>query len=233
MRLRILLLALAAACPGAAENPSEILAAAANKGRQVMEALRNFTYYAELSVETVSAADVITGRYYRFSRIYYDADGLRRETLFEEKSSLPEDAHIGANAAHNLMRVYQFFITPEALSQYEFNYVGRELVDEINTYVFDVKPKVKLPDPDKSPERYLKGRVWIDDQDLQVVKVAGQALPEQSDHRTPRFETYFQNYDGYWFPAYTYADDTIWVGRRRSRVIIKVKFTGYKKTAGR
>jgi hypothetical protein len=231
MKRRILSLALVVACFGGAQRPSppEILAAAANKGRQVMEALRKFTYYAELSVETVSAADVITGRYYRFSQIYYEPDGSRREKLFEEKSSLPEGVHIGTNAAHNLMRIYQFFITPETLNQYEFNYVGRELIDEINTYVFDVKPKIKLPDPDKSPERYLKGRIWIDDQDLQVVKVAGQALPEQSDQRTPRFETYFQNRDGHWFPAYTYADDTIWVGRRRSRVIVRVKFTGYKK----
>jgi hypothetical protein len=137
--------------------------------------------------------------------------------------------HIGTNAAHDLMRVYQFFITPEALNQYEFNYIGRELIDEINTYVFDVKPKIKLPDPGKSRERYLKGRVWIDDQDLQVVKVAGQALPEQGDQRAPRFETYFQNLDGYWFPAYTYADDTIWIGRRKNRVVVRVKFIGYRR----
>jgi hypothetical protein len=62
--------------------------------------------------------------------------------------------------------------------------------------------------------------------------VAGEAVPEQSAHRTPKFETYFQNYDKYWFPAYTTADDEVRVGRRLTRVIAKVRFTSYKKSGG-
>jgi hypothetical protein len=210
-------------------DPADLLAAAAQKGKQLAEALRGYSYYAELTLQTVSPADVITGKYFRFSQLSYDRDGNRQERVFENTSTLPKEAHIGTNAAYNLIRVYQFTITPEALNQYEFNYVGREKIDELNTYVFDVKPKVKMPDPEKSAERFLKGRVWVDDQDLQVVKVAGQALPEQGAHRTPKFETYFQNYDQYWFPAYTSADDEMRVGNRLSRVIVKVRFTSYKK----
>jgi hypothetical protein len=211
-------------------SPAEILASASERGSKVVTALRDYTYYAELTIETVSAADVITGKYYRFSQVSFDRDGNRQEKVFENQSTLPKEVHIGTNAINNLTRVYQFFITPETLSLYEFNYVGRERVDELDTYVFDVKPRVKLPDPNKSTDRYLKGRVWIDDRDLQVVKVAGEALPEQSEHRTPKFETYFQNHDDYWFPAYTTADDEVRVGDRRRRVIVTVRFTAYKKT---
>ena len=212
-------------------NPSDLLTASAQKGKQLTDALRGYTYYSELTLQTVSQADVITGKYFRFSQLSYDSAGNRQERVFETTSTLPKEAHIGTNAAYNMIRVYQFIITPDVLDQYEFSYVGRERIDELNTYVFDVKPRVKLPDPDKSPDRYLKGRVWIDDQDLQVVKVAGQALPEQTAHRTPRFETYFQNYDQYWFPAYTSADDEIRVSNRLSRVIVKVRFTSYKKVS--
>ena len=210
-------------------SPSETLAIAAEKGKQLLAALRGYTYYAELTIETVSQADIVTGKYYRFSQISFDRDGNRQEKIFDNTSTLPEAVYIGTNAANNLTRVYQFIVSPETLSQYEFNYVGREKIDELNTYVFDVKPKVKLPDPDKSNERFLKGRVWIDDQDLCVVKVAGEALPEQSAHRTPRFETYFQNYDKYWFPAYASADDTVRMRGHSTRVIVKVRFTSYKK----
>ncbi len=219
----------AAFAPQEKSNPEAVLQAAAQKGKQLVEALRGYTYYAELTLQTVSQADVITGKYFRFSQLSYDRDGNRQEKVFENTSTLPKEAHIGTNAAYNLIRVYQFVITPETLNQYELTFVGREKIDELNTYVFDVKPKVKMPDPEKSPDRFLKGRVWIDDQDLQVVKVAGQALPEQTAHRTPKFETYFQNYDQYWFPAYTTADDEIRVGNRLSRVIVKVRFTSYKK----
>lgn len=210
-------------------SPAEILSKVAQNGKKTREALSAYSYYAELTIETVSHADVVTGKYYRFSQVYYDSEGKRQEKLFETKSTLPKDTHIGTNATNNLVKVYSFLITPETLDQYELNYIGREKVDELFTYVFDVKPKVKLPDPEKSTERYLKGRVWIDDQDLQVVKVAGEALPEQRAHRTPKFETIFQNYDQYWFPAYTSADDSIRVGDRSTRVIVTVRFTSYKK----
>jgi hypothetical protein len=210
-------------------DPGEVLAAASEGGKKLTAALRDYTYYAELTIETVSPADTITGKYYRFSQISFGADGTRQEKVFEDKSTLPKEVYIGTNAANNLTRVYQFIITPDILGQYEFNYVGRERVDELNTIVFDVKPKIKIPDPAKSRDRYLKGRVWIDDRDLQVVKVAGEALPEQSAHRTPKFETYFQNYGDYWFPAYTSADDGVRVGDRFARVRVNVRFTGYKK----
>ncbi len=201
----------------------------ADNGRRLLDALREYTYYAELTIQTVSQADTITGQLYRFSLVSFDRGGNRQEKILENTSTLPKDVYIGTNAANNLTRVYSFIITPETLNQYEFNYVGRERIDELNTYVFDVKPKVKMPDPEKSAERFLKGRVWIDDQDLCVVKVSGEALPEQSAHRTPRFETYFQNYGKFWFPAYVSADDQIRMGKYFNRVIVKVRFTSYKK----
>ena len=210
-------------------DPSEVLAAAAESGKRVSAALRNYTYYSELTIETVSQADTISGKYYRFSQISYDPDGTRQERVVEEKSTLPKEVHIGTSSANNLIRVYQFMLTPDTFGQYEFNYVGRERIDELNCFVFDTRPTVKMPDSDKNSERYLKGRIWIDDQDLQLVKAAGEALPEQTRRRSAKFETYFQNYADGWFPAYTSADDGVRVGDHFARVIVKLRFTGYKK----
>src|SRR5262245_6129629 len=234
--LRTLLLVCAVVSSSSSQISSaqqnDILARAAERGKELDAALRQYTYYAELTIQTVSQSDTITGKFYRFSQVSFDAAGNRQEKILENTSTLPKDVYIGTNAANNMTRVYQFTVNSETLNQYELNYVGRERIDELNTYVFDVKPKIKMPDPDKSDDRYLRGRIWIDDQDLCVVKVAGEALPEQSSHRTPKFETYFQNYDKYWFPAYTSADDSIRVGRRLTRVVVNVRFTSYKKASG-
>src|ERR1044072_6233904 len=223
--------ALASSVAGAdqKQSPSEILAAAAENGKQLLAALRGYSYFAELTIQTVSQADTVTGKYYRFSQISFDREGNRQEKVLENTSTLPKDVYIGTSTADNLVRVYQFLITPEVMSQYEFSYVGREKIDDLSTSVFAGKPRAKMPDPNKSGERYFRGRVWIDDQDLCVVKVAGEALPDQNPQRTPRFETYFQNYDKYWFPAYASADDTVRMGRYATRVIVNVRFTSYKK----
>src|SRR6185436_16680800 len=101
------------------KTPAEILAVAAEHGRETLQALRTFSYYAELTIETVSQSDTITGKYYRFSKISCAPDGTREEKILENTSTLPVDVHIGTNAANNLTRVYQFAITPETLSLYE------------------------------------------------------------------------------------------------------------------
>jgi hypothetical protein len=211
------------------ESPSQVLSAAAERGKALLAALRGYTYYAEVTIQTVSQSDTITGKYYRFSQISFDRNGNRQERVLENTSSLPKDIYIGTEDADNLTRVYQFIITPETLVQYEMNYVGREQIDELNTLVFDVTPKINVPDSNKSHERYLKGRVWIDDRDLCVVRVAAEVLPERRGRRTPKFETYSQNYERFWFPAYSSAVDNIRTGDYFNPVVVNVRLTGYKK----
>lgn len=214
-------------------SPSEILASVAQRGEALLSALRNYSYFSELTIETVSQSDTVTGKYYRFTQVSFDPEGKRQEKVLEQTSTLPVDVTIGATTANNLTRIYQFVVTRETLIRYDLNYVGRERVDELDTFVFDVNPKIKVLDSDKSDDRYLKGRVWIDQQDLCVVKVSGQALPAPSSHRTPKFETYFQNHDEFWFPGFASADDSIKIGRYVTRIVVKLRFTGYKKVSAR
>ena len=60
-----------------------------------------------------------------------------------------------------------FILTSEQLPQYDLTYAGRQHVDELDTYVFDLEPK-RL----EKGQRYFRGRVWVDDKDLQIVKTA-------------------------------------------------------------
>ena len=57
---------------------------------------------------------------------------------------------------------------------YTFSYIGKQRIDELDLHVFDVRPKV-VPDPKKSKVRLFTGRIWVDDQDLMIVKSKGKA----------------------------------------------------------
>jgi hypothetical protein len=83
----------------------------------------------------------------------------------------------------------------------------------------------------KRGERYLTGRVWVEDQDYMIVKVAGQAGPE-GKQRFPRFETYREQIDEYWFPTYTFADDILSFDSGDIHLRMVVKYTDYKKFQG-
>jgi TonB family protein len=72
-----------------------------------------------------------------------------------------------------------------------------------------VQPKV-MPDPKKTKERLFLGRVWVDDQDLQIVKTKGKGVPETKNNKYPIVDTYREQIDGrYWFPTYSYADEEL------------------------
>ncbi len=67
-----------------------------------------------------------------------------------------------------------------------------------------------MPDPKKTKERLFLGRVWVDDQDLQIVKTKGKGVPETKNNKFPIVETYREHIDGrYWFPTYSYADEEL------------------------
>jgi len=130
----------------------------------------------------------------------------------------------------DLENVMPFVMTNETRSQYDVKYVGREQVDEISCYVFSMKPKVLT----KDRKRYFEGQAWVDDEDLQIVKTYGRGtgyLGRNEDQQFPKFETYRQQIDGkYWFPVYSYADDTLnFKDGPSQRIKVVVKYDHYKK----
>ena len=102
-----------------------------------------------------------------------------------------------------------FVLTSDEVPEYDVLYVGQQQEDELHCYVFDLAPK-KI-----DPKRlYFQGRIWVDDQDFQIVKTSGKTVPEthkkNNENLFPKFTTWREQVDGkYWFPAYTLADDTL------------------------
>lgn len=130
----------------------------------------------------------------------------------------------------DLRNVMPFVMTNSTANEYDVNYVGREQVDDIPCYVFSVKPKTLT----KDRKRYFDGQIWVDDKDMQIVKTYGRGvgyLRRGEDQQFPKFETYRQQIDGkYWFPTYTYADDTLnFKDGQSQRIKVIVKYDQYKK----
>ena len=80
-------------------------------------------------------------------------------------------------------------------------------------------------------ERYFDGQIWVDDQDLQIVKTYGKGVGiVKKGNEFPRFETYREQIDGrYWFPTYTRADDTLNFPAGPQRIRMIVKYQDYKR----
>lgn len=213
----------AAGGAGAAEA-DKILAAFRAKETEFRRQLNGYGFKREAIIQSIGMGGQVTGEYQRISYITFDAQGKQREKIIT--MPIPTLKTDPADL-EDLNTIQVYGIEAGRIDQYKFTFVGRERIDELDTYAFDVEPRV-MPDPKKSQERFFQGRIWIDDRDMQVVKAKGKGVP-QGKQRFPTFETYREQVDGrYWFPSYTYADDQL-VHSDGSvlRIRMRVRFTDY------
>ena len=188
-----------------------IIQAFTAKETQFRQALNQYGFKRDAIVQTIGWGNQITGEFRRVSRFAFDDNGQRYEKIILAPMSTVSEITITAEDLEDLSGVQTFALETNKIPQYNFTYVGKEKIDELDLYVFDVAPKV-IPDAKKISERFFQGRIWVDDQDLQIVKVRGKGVPEGKQRFTV-FETYREQIDGkYWFPTYTYADDQLVFG---------------------
>jgi hypothetical protein len=207
----------------------EVIRRFAEAETQNMAARNNYTFTQDFDVLTIGEAGSVTGRFHRVSDVVFDDRGNRFEKITFFPPSTLATLELRNEDMQDLANVMPFALTTRDVAKYQIDYVGKEKLDELNTYVFDVKPKTML-----KGERYLQGRIWVDDQDLQIVKVKGQAIPEVAEQKFPHFESYRENIDGrFWFPTYIYVDDVLEFKRGSVHMRAIVRFTNYKKFTGR
>jgi hypothetical protein len=182
----------------------------------------NYTYTQEVLVEDVSPNH---GEYRLTSDIIFTPDGKRIEQVtFAPQPSLV-DFSLSPEDAKDLENVQPFVLTTDDLPKYDVHYMGREKVDELNTYVFSVAPK-RI----EKNQRYFQGTLWVDDHDMAVVKSDGKAVPDLKDNLFPRFVTYRENIEGsFWFPTYTHADDVLHFKNGDVGIRMTVRYTNYKR----
>ncbi len=180
-------------------------------------ALNVYAFNRNATIQTIGMGGQITGTYKRESFMTFDGEGSRVERiLFFPISTLTEISVTQADL-ENLGGLDPFAIEPAQIDKYKFNYLGKEKIDELNLYVFDVAPKV-IPKAEKDGLRLFNGRIWVDDEDLLIVKSKGKAVPEWKDERFPTIETWRENIDGkYWFPSFSSSDDELVFPQRAGR----------------
>ena len=192
------------------------------------DALTNYVFNRNATIQTVGMGGQISGTYVRNSFMTFGSDGQRFEKILYAPMSTLTEISVTPEDIEDLSGVNPFALEPSVISQYNFTLLGKEKIDELNLYVFDVAPKV-MPKPD-SKQRYFIGKVWVDDRDLMIVKSKGKAIPETKKSKYPVVETWRENIDGkYWFPAYSSSDDELVFNNGQVvKLRVRVKYNHYR-----
>jgi hypothetical protein len=183
--------------------PEQIIKQFAAKESEFQQALNHYTYRRIARVQTIDDDNKVDGEWYQVDDVIFDNTGRRTEkTVFAPESTL-QRVMMSPSDLQDIQHGYPFVLTAEVIGQYDVKYVGRQKVDEVDCYVFDVSPKVI-----EKKQRYLLGRIWVDATDLQIVVTNGRMVPDDTrkgnEDLHPPFMTWRQQVDGhYWFPVYT------------------------------
>lgn len=187
-------------------------------------ALSNYVFTRSSTFQTIGLGGQITGTYRLDSLLTFNKQGVRMEKVLYAPSPTLTEIQITRQDMEDLGGITPFAINPRNVQDYSFSYVGKQKIDELNLYVFDVTPKIN-----DFKNRRFKGRIWIDDRDLMIVKTKGKGVPE-GKQRFPVVETWRTNVDGkYWFPAYSTSDDElVFDSGQVIKIRLRVKYTDYR-----
>ena len=113
----------------------------------------NYTYSQTFVIQTVDYDGNPDGEYRMNSDILFTPDGKRYEKITYAPPDSLRRISMSKQDLDDLKNIQPFVLTTEDLPKYNVTYVGRQLVDELHTYVFDVAPKRMEKD-----QRYFQGR---------------------------------------------------------------------------
>jgi hypothetical protein len=129
--------------------------------------------------------------------------------------SSPTTAGLGKRMLSKLKDVYSMRFLPLGFAQmvvldqdfqrkyYDFTFVRREFLGEVRCIVMDVAPK-----KDAGKGRFL-GRIWIEDQDYNIVRFNGTYFPHPRASYYLHFDSWRQNLrPGVWLPSMIYSEES-------------------------
>jgi len=206
-------------------TPEEIIKRFTEKEAELYKAWMNYIYVQNAYIRILSVDGRPSNEWMEMTfEVTFNDDGSREIKQIRRRGELRavrftrEDQEIITN-------LNPFALTAADLPLYNLKYEGKERVDELNCYVFSVKPR-----DIKRGRLYFEGKIWVDDTDYVVVRTLGRAVPQTNNNLFPEFETLRNLIDGkYWFPVWTYADERLRFSNSTVRIEETITYDDYRR----
>jgi hypothetical protein len=221
--------------PPTGHSVDEIIQKFGEQETAFQRARDSYTFRQSVKVDTIDDdTGKVDGEYQQVSDLVFDKEGKRAENVVFAPQNTLQRVMMSPTDFDEIEHRLPFILTTADQPQYDIKYLGRQKVDDLDTYVFSVGPKHI-----EKNHHYFQGKVWVDQQDLEIVLVSGTTVPQDTrpghEDLQPPFTTYYQQVDGkYWFPTYTKAEGILRFAGQNGALPDEVhmrsivKFTDYK-----
>ena len=209
--------------------PAEMIQRIVKQEDELIRARAGYTFRKTVRVQELGDDGKPAGEFVVITEPALAPDGKRYEKIVEEPPSTLRGLPLQPEDMEILARIPQFPLTSEQLSKYELTYTGKLPLDELTTYLFQVKPRQI-----ERAHAYFEGLIWVEDRDFTIVKTYGRWITETGPVSSPQlpftmFETYRENVAGkLWFPSYLRSEDALKLKKGEVRIRLTVRWEGYK-----
>ena len=222
----------AAPDPGTPSSVSQILDRVVGKEAILASKMRTMhplveTYLQSLDKDDNLAFRPVSDRYF-LGKLDFNAE--------EKEHSLLKGDPIPGKITGKISSLYSVQYLPGGFAQmlvvdghfdkrnYQFEYVRREFIGSVRTLVFDVLPK-------KNGVGTFRGRIWVEDQDYNIVRFNGTYGPSTATKMYFHFDSWREYMGpGVWLPAFVYTEESnmgYLVGVRHLRFKGQTRLWGY------
>lgn len=209
-------------------SPDEIIRRVAAKEDEMVKAMMGYTFQKSVRIEEMGPDNKPIGQLEVVTQQTITADGKLYEKPLQRPPSTLHYMEIERGDSDLTVQTPLFPLTTAALPKYEITFGGKQPLDELSAYYFTVKPRAL-----ERAHAYFSGVVWVDEQDLVIVKSMGKWVTETGDVTASGlpfavFETYRQQVGkNLWFPSYSRSDETIDAGDNHVPIRMIIRWSGF------
>jgi hypothetical protein len=210
--------------------PDEIIRRFSQKEDEYLAERSRYTARKSIRLQELGPDGKVAGEYLRVTETAPGSEGRLVTKTIENPQSTLQHAFLAPEDLAALGRIPAFPLTTSQLPKYDVKFIGSEQVDEIDCYIFQVKPKTL-----EITRGLFDGIIWVDAKYLEVVKTYGKWVTERGDapilpqYPFALFETYRENVEGkYWFPNYSRSEDSLHLKDQNVNVRLVIKWSDFK-----
>lgn len=212
--------------------PEEIIKRFSENEDVMLHAREGYSFRKTIRVQELDEKGQVTGEFQIVADDMPGPDGKLYESVVKHPPSTMMVMNMVAEDADVLNRMPLFPLTTSQIPKYDVKYIGMQKLDELTTYIFEIKPKQV-----ERTRALFDGVVWVDSTDFAIVKTTGKWITELGEVSSPQFP--FTTYDSLrenvaakqWFPSYIRSDASVPLKNSNLHVRLTVLWQEYKPAA--
>ena len=223
------IIALVANCPArAADPPANLAKRVAARETATAEERAHYAYTQSVRLQEFDSRGGQAGEYRETREVIFSPTGERSEQFVGQPESRLKNLILTKEDFDDIRNIQPFVMTTDQLWNYDADFKGEEPIDGIDCFALRIRPKHIL-----SGQRLFDGMIWVKQDDFSVIRSTGQAVPQivtlKQENLFPRFTTTRKLVNGFWFPATTTADDTLYFRAAPVREKLVIRYADYKR----